>query len=49
MKKRSDQDFESRCWHLAKRHFIATEKAHIIRMIERAVELTNEQNEEVDS
>lgn len=49
MKKRSDQDFESRCWRLAKRHFIAIDKAHIARMIERAVELTNEQNEEMDS
>jgi hypothetical protein len=48
MKKRS-KDFDARCWHLVKRHFVATEKSHIIRMIERAVELTNEQNEEMDS
>jgi|DEB0MinimDraft_4_1074332.scaffolds.fasta_scaffold12711_4 hypothetical protein len=49
MKKRSDQDFESRCWRLAKRHFHALDKDHVVRMIERAVELTDEQNEEMDS
>lgn len=46
---RSDQDFDARCWQLAKRHFNALNKDHIVRMIERAVELTNEQNEEMDS
>ncbi len=46
---KSDQDFDARCWHLAKRHFVALNKSHIVRMIERAVELTNEQNEKMDS
>lgn len=48
MKIRS-KDFESRCWHLAKLYFEANDKSHIIRMIERSVELTDEKNEKLDS
>lgn len=48
MKKRS-KDFESRCWNVAKNHFNALGQDHIIRMIERSVELTDEQNEKMDS
>jgi len=48
MKKRS-KDFDARCWNLAKRHFIALGKSHIVRMIERSVELTDIRNNEMDS
>jgi len=40
MKDRSP--FKAQCWELAKDYFKAMDKDHIIRMIERAVELENE-------
>lgn len=43
MKKRSE-NFDARCWALAKRYFEAQDKLHIARMIERSVEMTDEQN-----
>ena len=43
MKKRSE-NFDSRCWALAKRYFEAQDKSHIARMIERSVEMTDEEH-----
>ena len=47
MKDKSSNDFERVCWDLAKNHFKALDKQHIIRMIEYSAH--KKINNELDS
>jgi hypothetical protein len=47
MSDKSPNDFERVCWSLAKEHFKALDKEHIIRMIEHSA--NKKINNELDS
>jgi len=42
MKKKSSVKFDAQCWRMAKTYFDAVDKLHMIGVIERSVELKNE-------